>query len=670
MSAWTLRVLRVFSEASPRVFHTHRCAALAVSAWLGLAALQERVLAQETDAAAIRTLARVELPGAEASSAWSQRYATLSAVRRDAEAVPALAPLRAALSRVFVHLEAIAAARGRAEPWGFAIEQLLREPVRTIEVRLEWEPAPTGVAVAALSSLRVAVGWIGVRAALPLELVAACAERGIADRDPAAERVLLTFGGADGFGAAPRLEWCSPQELWLVFGAPRASTGVRLGRPHDGAEVEIAFDLAQCEAWFANLFFGREVAPTPRARLLALQKQLLPSGVRDRLLWPASVLPPNATDGAGTRSFPRRALRSSGWLRLVMLAEQSEIALGLAALLERLQGGGGAWIEEARAWLARGAAAESAGDCTGLVATPAFAPLGLRSAIWSTRGAPSESELVASGYRRAAGLWEKDGMHLCLGSRGWAIASRGADAAAVSDELERSDERMVEGDWIGELEVATFELYSATRLALFARRAGAPEWARAWIEGLPSPRACGRLLAPSAWTFRSAPAGLVIEGEGPLGDPLLSLAELLLARAAGRAIEIWLRDLAEPEHARRTAVALEDAALELSRLWRAEPALDPRALDRAAVGPLGWRSPMDLEDAPRPAFRVAHADELPAALRAELGLRGSVGECPWVLLEEQAWFAGGTRRHFAACPGDLPIVLASSTLEGATSSGR
>jgi hypothetical protein len=115
---------------------------------------------------------------------------------------------------------------------------------------------------------------------------------------------------------------------------------------------------------------------------------------------------------------------------------------------------------------------------------------------------------------------------------------------------------------------------------------------------------------------------------------------------------------------------LQAAALELRRRWREAPALDLRTLERGRGGPLGWRSPMDLEDVERPAFRVAHAEDLPPGLRAELGLSGAAEACPWVLVEEQAWYAGGTQRHFAACAGDQPTVLASSALEAASSGGR
>ncbi|MBL8900032.1 MAG: hypothetical protein JNM84_20555 [Planctomycetes bacterium] len=607
------------------------------------------------------------LPGTSAREAWAERYAALSIGRRSSEAVPALATLRATLQRIAVHFEALCSASGTAEPWSFAIGRMLSEPVRAIEVRLAWEPSSTELAPSALASLRVEVGWLGVRSELSREIAAAFAARGIADLDPHSERVLLPFGGEGAPAESPRLRWSAPQELWLSFGAkapaPRAPLAIE--RPFDGIAIEV--DLAQVEAWLSNILFGQAHVERGETRRFSLEKQLASDAVRDRWRWPSSAAP--ASEVRPQATLYRLA---SGWLRFAVAPEQREALLALAAALERWQGEDAAWVDEARSILALATRDESsnANAITGLVCAPTLARLGLRSAIWCAGFAPREDELVARGWSFEGEHWRRGPAVLRCIPRGWVIAPRLEEATAIAAALAGAEAVDLDSDWIAELEVATYELYSAVRLALLARRATWPTWARAWIEALPSPRACGALLGASSLTVRRSPDSIVIEGEGPLGDPLLGLAELLCLRGAGRALEIWLRDLAEPEHARRTAALLGRAALELRARWEREPDLDLRALEIEALGPFGWSSPMDLRDEARAALRIARVEDLPLRLRSELGFTGALDECPWVLLEVEDWYAGGTRRHIAACAGDLPTVLVSSLLEATNNGGR
>lgn len=618
---------------------------------------------------ALRPMARVELQ-LGALRAESTRLGALFGERASGAplAVPALRSVRHALRRSAAHLEVLAARARAEEPWRFALTALLAEPAERIRLEVWWAPAPANALLSASASLHAAIGWSRVRAEVLREIEDAFGRRRAIDLDADPQRVVLPLEMVPSEPSALLLGWNEEGEVFLARGkraleralAAERSDDDRDERASEGVTAAAQLDLAEVSAWLENALLGREPAPPQRAAIVSLEKELRADSSRDRLRFPASAA---VAAESGTAGMTVRICEpSSGWLRIALAPPLRGALFALAHAALTAQGLDAAWIDDARE-LAAGVPSAAGG----LVCAPSIVSFALRPALWFAGGPPAATVLTALGYVPKGEGWTNGRSYVVALPSAWLVAERAADLRALRRELESQELASREGPWIGEVHGATFELYAGLRLALLKGRSSFPAWARAWIEGLPTPRACGAILAPARWTLRACDGELEVEGGGPLGDPPLTLLQLLLARAVVRALDIELRDSLEAEYAERTRAAIVRAALAARAACEAAPERDPRPL---LTEELAWRSPMDPEEEPTPALRLVRATELPAIVRQELGLSGAPEECPWAVVEASAWFRGGTLRHAGACSGAHVRVVATGAWEPRGASGR
>src|SRR5690606_31990603 len=131
----------------------------------------------------------------------------------------------------------------------------------------------------------------------------------------------------------------------------------------------------------------------------------------------------------------------------------------LAHAVLALQGLEASWIEDARE-LAAGDPSAAAG----LVCAPSIASLSLRPALWCAGAPPAADALRARGFTRTDEIWTNGRAHLVALPRCWLLAERASDLRALRRDLETAELAPRGGAWVGEVHLATFELYASLRL--------------------------------------------------------------------------------------------------------------------------------------------------------------------------------------------------------------